>query len=227
MKIFIICRDRLEPLLQLLPWIEGNEIYLVDNDSKYKPLLKFYEENSDKYNVINTGKNFAHRSPWILNLVPKDERYVVTDPDVVPDKDCPKDFLKVMSDILDAAPDVQKVGFGLRIDDLPDHYAHKESIIKHERGFWGCRRDILGYEGHEVPIDTTFAMYREGINIGRYGSPATDVWPAIRLGMPYVAQHLAWYVDSSKPTKEDVFYKARANKQIANWLFDSVSESHK
>jgi len=224
-KIFIICRDRLEPLQQLLPWIEdGNEIILVDNESKYKPLLAFYDET--KHKVIYTGKNFAHRSPWVHKLVPTDERYVVTDPDVIPDKDCPRDFLDVMHRILDAEQDIQKVGFGLRIDDLPDHYLGKQSVIDHERGFWGCRRDVIGLQGHEVPIDTTFALYREGATIGQHSSP-TEVWPAIRLGPPYVAQHLAWYSDSMHPSREDVFYKARANKKVSNWLFDDVSSSHR
>lgn len=226
MKIFIIMRDRLEPLLQLLPWIEGNEIILVDNDSKYKKLLEFYKENPYNLKIIRTGKNFAHRSPWLMKLVPTTERYVVTDPDVIPDPDCPRDFLDVMNAILDEAPDIQKVGFGLRIDNLPDHYALKENVIKWETGLWGCRRDVLGYEGHEVPIDTTFALYREGTTIGNYSSP-TEIFPALRLGPPYVARHLPWYSDSANPTREDVYYKTRANKQIANWLFDDVSSSHK
>lgn len=226
MKIFIIMRDRLEPLLQLLPWIEGNEIILVDNNSTYKPLLKFYNENPYNVNIVKTWENHAHRSPWRCRLVPARERYVVTDPDVIPDPDCPKDFLDVMNAILDAAPDIQKVGFGLRIDDLPDHYAAKENVINWEKGLWGCQRDVLGYEGHEVPIDTTFALYREGTTVGMYSSP-TEVFPALRLGPPYVARHLPWYSDSSNPTREDIYYKTRANREISNWMFDEVSQSHK
>ncbi len=225
MKIFIIMRDRLEPVKKLLPWLEGHEIIFVDNLSTYKPLLAFYAENP-QYTVHFTNKNNGHTSPWDFGYVPKDEKYVVTDPDVVPDENCPKDFLEVMSNILDAAPDIQKVGFGLRIDDLPDHYIGKQSVIKHETGFWGCRRDVLGYEGHEVPIDTTFAMYKEGAYVRRFCSP-TEIFPALRLGTPYVAQHLAWYSDSKNPSKEEQYYKVRANRKIANWLADSVSESHK
>lgn len=225
MKIFIVMRDRLEPVLKLLPWLEGHEVIFVDNESKWKPLLQFYEDNP-QYKVHFTESNNGHTSPWDHNLIPTGERYIVTDPDVVPDESCPRDFIQVMSDILDAAPDVQKVGFGLRIDDLPDHYKGKASAISHETGFWGCRRDILGYEGHEVPIDTTFAMYREDALVKRYCSP-TEIFPAIRLGPPYVAQHLAWYSDSDNPTKEEQYYKMRANKKIANWLFDAVSESHR
>jgi hypothetical protein len=225
MKIFIIMRDRLEPVLKLLPWLEGHEVHYVDNQSTYKPLLRFYE-TQDQSLVHRIGRNHGHTSPWDFHLVPENEKYIVTDPDVVPDPSCPKDFIQVMIDILDAEPDLQKVGFGLRIDDLPDHYTGKQSAINHERGFWGCRRDVLGYQGHEVPIDTTFAMYREGALVRKFCSP-TDTFPALRLGPPYVAQHLAWYADSENPTEEEVYYKANANPKISNWLYDKVSESHK
>lgn len=224
MKIFIIMRDRLAPVLKLLPWIEDvHEIVFLDNNSVYPPLLEFYENTPHR--VIRFRDNVGHLAPWTHRVTPDSERYVVTDPDVVPDPQCPPDFMKVMEDVLDAAPDIQKVGFGLRIDDLPDHYARKPDVINWERGLWGCRRDVLGYEGHEVPIDTTFAMYREGVTIKLYCSP-TEAFPALRLGPPYVAQHLAWYSDSKNPTDEEKFYKTRANRQIANWLFDDASETH-
>jgi hypothetical protein len=43
--IFVNCRDRLESLLALLDFLEraGQEqIYLLDNDSTYPPLLEYY-----------------------------------------------------------------------------------------------------------------------------------------------------------------------------------------
>ena len=228
-KVFIICRDRLEPLQQLLEWVSDQDVYLVDNASTYGPMKKFLKEMHDSgpHRVYYANHNYGHTSPWKCKLVPRNERYVVTDPDVVPDENCPRDFLKTMHEILDAAPDLQKVGFGLRIDDLPDHYIGKESVIKHENGFWGCRRDVLGIEGHEVPIDTTFALHREGVRLPEYCSPSTDIWPALRLGFPFVARHLPWYNDSANPSQEDMYYKNHANRRITNWLADEVSDSHK
>ena len=44
--VFINCRDRLTPLAQLVDWLERagqEEIYLIDNDSAYEPLLAWYE----------------------------------------------------------------------------------------------------------------------------------------------------------------------------------------
>ena len=45
--IFINCRDRITCLSVLVDWLEkaGHEnIYLLDNDSSYPPLLEYYEQ---------------------------------------------------------------------------------------------------------------------------------------------------------------------------------------
>ena len=91
--IFIICRDRLTPLAALVQWLErtGCEcIYLLDNDSAWPPLLEYYERSP--HSVIRLGVNAGHLAPWELGIVERyarHERYVVTDPDVVPDDSCP------------------------------------------------------------------------------------------------------------------------------------------
>jgi hypothetical protein len=222
-KVFVICRDRLEPLKQLMPWIEHHEVHLVDNDSAYPPLLEYYK--TVNATVHKTGSNLGHRAPWVHDLVPKNERYIVTDPDVIPHEDCPLHYANVMSLIMDSDPNIKKVGFGLKIDDIPDHYAGKEQVLKWETPLWGCHTEIQGYSCHEVPIDTTFALYREGTTVGRYESPS-DLYPAIRLGAPFYARHLPWYGDSANPTEEDLFYKKRAEPTITNWTITGASKSH-
>ena len=52
-----------------------------------------------------------------------------------------------------------KVGFALRIDDLPQHYPLKEKVIKWEKQFWTKKvnkTDNIYY----AEIDTTFALYK-------------------------------------------------------------------
>lgn len=44
--MFVLCRDRVEPLRELVDWLElaGLErIVLIDNDSAYEPLLAYLE----------------------------------------------------------------------------------------------------------------------------------------------------------------------------------------
>ena len=57
--VFIVCRDRFTCLVGLLDWLESvgqaDEIYLLDNDSSYAPLLEFYEQT--RHTVIRTGGN--------------------------------------------------------------------------------------------------------------------------------------------------------------------------
>jgi len=48
-----------------------------------------------------------------------DERYVVTDPDVVPAEGCPQDWLAYLGKILDES-DSPKAGLGLRTDNIPE-----------------------------------------------------------------------------------------------------------
>ncbi len=221
-KVFVISRDRLDPILKLLPWIEHHEVHIVDNASTYPPLVEFL--NKTDHIVHRLRGNHNHRAPWIAGLVPKNERYIVTDPDVVPDDQCPMHYANVMSLILDADPILQKVGFGLRIDDIPDHYAGKDQVMKWETPLWGMREDIEGYQCHRVPIDTTFALYREGTHVGKFESPSD--MHAIRLGPPFVARHLPWYQDSNNPSEEDVYYKEHANAGVANWTYTGASKSH-
>lgn len=221
MKVFVICRDRLDPLQQLLPWISHLEVVLVDNASTYEPLLDFYSTTS--HEVVYAGANLKHHAPWHLGLIPKNERYIVTDPDVIPDPDIPHDWLEVMEDVLDLNPLYQKVGLSLRIDNLPDHYALREAVVKWESKWWFPKAKVGKYSGFKAPIDTTFAMYRENVPLIR---DPCDMMPAFRLAPPYSALHLPWYADSENPTEEEIYYKEHADLSVSHWLHDEVTGDH-
>ncbi len=62
--------------------------------------------------------------------------YVYTDPDVLPTEDTPKDFMQYFMDILNRYPEIDKVGFGLKMDDIPDHYPKKDKVIKWEKSLF-------------------------------------------------------------------------------------------
>ena len=209
--VFIPIRDRLSCLLELLAWLEAagqREIWLIDNDSTYAPLLQFLE--GTQHHVVRTGRNMGHRSPWLSGTVQRQAHgryFIVTDPDVVPDPGCPPDVLQLFRSLLDEYPHIDKAGFGLRTDDLPECYALRADVVDWERPFWATelRPGIL-----DAGIDTTFAMYRP---LDR----RHNMLPAVRTGFPYVARHLPWYVDSANLDEEDLYYRARADRTITNW----------
>lgn len=215
--IFVICRDRLTYLRRLLSWLEaaGQErIVLVDNESVYPPLLEFYEET--RHEVVRCRNfSFCHLSPWLSGVVcerARGEHYVVTDPDVVPSEECPLDALDHLRLVLDRHAEVEKAALGLRIDDLPDCFAHKGSVLAWEAQFWKNPAEPGVFR---AMTDTTFALYRPGC---RYD------YSAVRTGPPYVARHLTWYEDSASPTDEVRFYRSRIQPGTSTWSEERIPE---
>jgi hypothetical protein len=218
--IFIISRDRLEPLRALVGWLEraGHErIYIVDNASTFPALLEYLERTV--HHLVQLDENFGHLAPWTAGVVAReapDEWYVVTDPDVVPIEECPPDAVRHFRNALERYPDYVKAGFGLRIDDLPSHYRHAKVVGAWEEQFWRRR---FGRNLYHAAIDTTFALYRPLEShfefVGR---------PSIRTGYPYLARHLPWYADSANPTPEERYYMAHANREVTNWHGDEAPE---
>ncbi|MCW2549135.1 MAG: glycosyl transferase family 2, partial [Mycobacterium sp.] len=182
----------------MVSWLERagvQRICLVDNASTYQPLLEWYEKTP--HLVARLRDNLGQLSPWLSNVINTHaigESYVVTDPDVVPDDLCPPDAIDYFSQLLEEHPAVRKVGFGLRIDDLPRRYRLRRQVQAWESQFWLDPMDVRSAAPaarsplYCAPIDTTFALYREH-------TPAT-MGPALRTGWPYVARHLPWYSNS-------------------------------
>jgi hypothetical protein len=209
--VFIICRDRLTCTLELISWLEkvGQErIYLIDNDSTYEPLLEYYEKTS--HNVVRMGFNSGHNGVWNYGLIANfasDEYFIVSDPDVIPVEECPLDAIDYFRSILDIYQDRQKVGFGFMLDDIPDHFRFKASVLQHELPYlaWGSPNSNLNF----APIDTTFALYRPGAT--------QDISASCRTKYPYLARHTPWYIDSDNPSEEEQYYIANANPRINSW----------
>ena len=207
--VIITVRDRLSPLVQLLEWLDNvgqHDIWLCDNASTYEPMLKFLANTS--HHVVYNKRNLGHRAPWLSGLVAElghDRFFVVTDPDVVPTEQCPLDALNFFRRTLNEHPEIDKVGFSLKIDDLPDHYEHKSAVIAWEGQFWNDR--VFG-RFYRAPIDTTFALYRPGQGHGPHH---------LRSAPPYEARHLPWYQNSSSRSDEDQYYADHADQLISNW----------
>lgn len=217
--VFIVCRDRLEPLVQLLAWLEqvGNadEVYLLDNASTWTALLDFYEYTS--HTVIRSDVNHGHRVGWDqghIGRLAAGRRFIYSDPDLVPVEDCPPDAIARMADVLNRSA-IVKCGFSIKIDDLAPWIA--ERSIAWEQKYW---TDWDAHAGaYRAPIDTTFALYNaRNSRRFKYG-------PARRLPPPYSVRHTPWYVDPLNLSDEDRYYVAHADAAVSNWTRDVLAET--
>ena len=221
LPIFIISYNRLNDMKKLIKWLNSigaKNVYIIDNMSTYPPLLDYYDKIN--YQVVYMGENLGHTVVWDRKITQKLARnsfYMVTDSDIVPDKNCPQDCLIYLQNTLLKFPSCIKVGLGLKIDDLPDNFTLKGSVVKWERRFWEKK---IGPNIYKADVDTTFAVYRP--DIFYYATS-----PSIRTGKPYVARHMPWYVDSSKISSEEKFYRVHARKDITSWNTDALPERYK
>jgi GT2 family glycosyltransferase len=217
--VFIICRDRLSGLLQLISRLERmgcENIFLVDNGSTYRPLLTYFNETP--YQVLPLDQNVGHTSPWekgIINLFAANKYFVVTDPDVIPTDECPDSALTYLHSLLIKYPAYAKVGLGLKINDLPPYYPLKSQVIEWETQFWQTEVETAVYE---AGVDTTFALYR----------PNTTyvIHPSLRTGEPYAARHLPWYTNTRELSEEDIYYRRHAAASINSWDSDTLRDRY-
>ena len=218
--IFIILRDRYEPLKQLLKWLDAQnlkKIILIDNDSKLPPLVDYLKEAN--YQVLELGRNMAQKAPWtagIIKVLLPDDFYVVTDPDIIPNIN-EASALRYLYDLHGKYTHHLKIGFGLKIDDLPDHYPLKDRVVEWESQFWEHKIEENVYE---AGIDTTFAVYK----------PHTYKYvlnPSLRTGEPYTASHLPWYSDEKQISDEEIFYRMRLDHNVNSWNKEHLPERYK
>lgn len=193
--------NRLNCLLLLIQKLEEynlRNIIILDNNSSYPPLLDYYK--TCKYPIHYLNENLGFLALWKSNLydnIYSKSYYVLTDPDVIPDSDCPKDFIAHFYNLLQKYPGLDKIGFNLRIDNIPEHYDRKQQVIEVESPFW---KQKVSHDYYKAAIDTTFALYRPGVKGGFWLN-------AGRTLPPYSALHLPWYEDSEHPDEETLYYR--------------------
>jgi hypothetical protein len=188
--------NRLYHLKKQLEYLKSKnikEIIIIDNQSTYLPLIDYYKILP--YKIYRMQKNLGYLSLWKTNLFNKFKKdfYVYTDPDILPVSECPVDFLDYFKSNLIKNIHIEKIGFSLKIDDLPDN-DFSSKIIENEKKFWKKKNNDNLFC---APIDTTFAMYRPFC----YGGYWLN---SLRTNTPYIARHLTWYNDNDED--EDKFY---------------------
>lgn len=192
--IFIISYNRKETLKMCVERFQKDgyrKLIILDNASTDEATIEYLKGLS--CNVVFLKKNYGHHVLWdcgLFNDIIQNNYYVLTDPDVLPLEECPSDYVKQFYHILEHYPRKTKVGFALKLEDLPENYKYKYDIIRFESFYWEKR---LRYQFpiYDAPIDTTFALYKPG-----EGAIKENFYNGIRTGYPYVARHLGWYVNN-------------------------------
>jgi hypothetical protein len=209
--VFIISYNQLSHVKQMVDWLKKYgfmNIHIVDNRSSYKPLLNYL--NKSDCVVHHMDKNYGHTVVWdsgkFDDIINK-QCYIVSDCDIAPNPNMPKDFINSLYEILGQYPYITKVGFALNIKDLPK--TEKNKIVKQwEKQFWQKQIDKDLYL---ADIDTTFALYRPG----KLTMETRQFYTAMRIAGDMTAIHLPWF--ETEETEESSFYKKTANSS-ASWV---------
>ncbi|WP_165930301.1 glycosyltransferase family 2 protein [Flavobacterium sp. GT3P67] len=219
--IIITSFNQLEYLKKLINFLLArgfSNLVIIDNNSTYEPLLRYFDEIKNKATIHRLKKNYGHLVFWKrYDLFVKygNGYYVVTDPDIVPLADCPEDFLIKFQSVLLENKKRMKVGFGLKIDDIPLSNPNREKVISWEAKFW---KKKISEGVYDADIDTTFALYKPF-----YHRKNKKFKTALRTDYPYVALHGGWYIDMNNLSEEQLFYFKTANDS-SSWKIDETGK---
>ncbi|MDR3058175.1 MAG: glycosyltransferase [Prevotella sp.] len=215
--VIIINYNRLSDLKTLINFLlerKHKNIVIVDNASTYPPLLEYYNEMEKIVTIERMEDNYGHLVFWKNeNLYNKYAKgyHIITDADIIPNKNLPKDYIKQLIDILDKNRDVTKVGFALKIDDIPDYFQQKLKVLDWEKKHW---ENPMGNDLYRNELDTTFAIYPP-----HYTYDLLNFYFAIRVAGDFIAQHNGWYIDNQNLTEEEEYYFKTASDSNS-WKID-------
>ena len=209
----------LKKLVDFLVDRRFENLIIVDNKSTYPPLLEYYKNLPSNVTVEVMDENYGHMVFFEnADLQRKYGQgfYVVTDADIVPNENLPEDFMKIMLDVLLKEFDsMNKVGFALSIEKIPDHYAFKGKVMKWEKQFWSTPVK-QSLEAYNAWIDTTFAIYKP-----TYPQNFNDhhFLQGIRVAANFTAVHGGWNLDTKNLSHEQQFYFEYASNSNS-WTID-------
>lgn len=222
--IIIINYNQLFYLKKLISFllIRGyNNIIIIDNHSDYLPLLNYYE-TLDKsritvdYQMDNLGHLVLFKKKNLLDKYTNDGYYVLTDADIIPNHKLRNNFVLDLIKVMEKKHfNISKVGFALRIDNIPDFYPLKNKVLDWETKFWKkkLKSDKLMFR---AAIDTTFALYKPFYKSYFYQN---EFISAIRIAGDFECEHGGWYIDPDNMTDEQKHYFNSSNSS-SSWVFD-------
>jgi hypothetical protein len=216
--VIIINFNQLFYLKQLLSFLKERKfknIVIIDNNSSFQPLLDYYEEIKSEITLYQMDDNYGHmvffENPSLYAKYAK-AYYIVTDADIVPNDHTPQNFVQMFMRWIDEDLYARKVGFALKLSDIPDYYPLKEKVLNWEKKFWNHQLDKNVFR---ADIDTTFALYRPMNQLYR----RIGFYSGIRIGGNMEATHGGWYLNPNQLTEEEKFYRSTASLS-SSWTVD-------
>lgn len=215
--IIIINYNRLKDLKEIVKFYKDRKhqnIVIVDNASTYPPLLEYYDQIENEVTIKRMDTNYGHLVFWKNKDLYKEYSsgyYVITDSDIIPNKQLPENYLVQMIEWLDQYKKATKVGWALEIDDIPDSFQYKEQVLSWESQYW---KNSIDTDIYMADTDTTFALYYPG-----YSYNKKNFLKAIRIGGYFTARHQGWYIDNQNLTDEDKYYYKTSNSSNT-WKLD-------
>jgi hypothetical protein len=208
----VITRDRVSYTQACIASLQDHpdlDIHIVDHGSTWPPMLEWLKAQP---HPVHYAASRAPRDLWgsaeLDTIVGRHARYLVTDPDIVLDNDCPADWLDQLQREFDRGSSLVKVGLGLRLDDLPDTEL-AQRVRQWEAPFWQHRR--VWSTAWSAPVDTTLALYDT-----LWNRPSFLLAPAARLDVPYLIRHLPWY--GNPDPAETEHYRNQAVPGSSHWI---------
>jgi hypothetical protein len=216
--ILIISFNRERCLEQLVDWLRAagqRRIFVIDNASDWPPLLRLLDRlEREGVHILRLAQNHGHRVVWEQDILARlgiDTEYVLTDPDVIPVRACPRDLIGHLHRVLGREPEVHRVGPGICMENIDDAFAHKAVAKSWEQQFW-TRPATPGL--FVAPIDTTMALYRPGA-LQKFNELT------LRCGWPYLLKHEGF---SPAQNDEGSHYAAVARRDTSTWAFAEVPQ---
>lgn len=197
--------NRLEPLKKLVSWLLTLDtpvsIIILDNKSTFHPLLEYYDSlESNSIQVIRMGFNSGlFGLSHYFEKLKMYEKIVISDCDLVPYPDTPRDTLTQLCTLLDRFPQYNHVGMSLGIRDIPDTYPLKSMVLAWEKRFWPPLAKEVGSIAYEADVDTTFGMWRNTSILSPFAR-------ALRTKPPFTLKHVDWYIDPEISNSENNYY---------------------
>jgi hypothetical protein len=194
--------NKLDSLKKLLHGLQSRGYYniiVLDNKSTFPPLLDFYSKSDIE--VIFLNENYGFRALWQSGIYERFKKnyFVYTDPDLEIINECPKNFLSHFKTQLTKNKLCSKVGFSLKIDDLPDASPFKEEVLIWETKYYS--KPTVDKLFFRAPIDTTFALYKP-YSFKHIRSPHAKIF---RSAFPYQIRHLPWYITKDNRRRPVLF----------------------
>jgi hypothetical protein len=186
----------------LLDLNKNQEIIILDNDSKYDPLIKWYKEVEDKID-IRYLKNEGHLAVWSTGIYKElGDYFIYTDSDLELNPNMPDSYQIFMYNLMQKY-EINKIALGIKINDLPDHYRYKNQVIRNEGRWW---LEEVEPDIYKADTDTTFSLMR---NIG------DNIYKSLRIAKnDFICKHIPFYIDLENLDEEEKYYIENIGERV-------------